>query len=468
MAIAKASPKRVSVQRGRRYGLITHPVPWLYVRGRGMEAGVVVGGIVFVKILKLFLLNSYGDGSKSDRRKRGRRARRRGRSKRSRRKRSRRRRRRGRRRRRRRGRTKKDSRVVLPPTGTRTTNMTIDAIRPNDFRRIVGADNRIVTTRKSRDMTMTAMTNIISFGKGIVRKVDIDGNAPLIMLSSGGVTSKSPIRGTQVTCRISGGRCRHVGTLMNGGVMSRGRFTRTRRVCRGTHVDCRTITGGRSTDNRTIISPVDNCIGGLLIGRKSCIDINRPLMDIARGHGLFLHTSMSRGCCPCLGDVNSTGFYAPCGGGMCALGRLNKHVLSCKGTSNRGKCCMPMAFRFSGGKSIVPNSFMRMFLLSSPVRGILSLPRDTLARRRNDFFICLRLSRRNCGGRLIALNTSGNRDMRVLSNVGTNSHIMARKTCRIGLTSTAGTVPTRDRRRWSRMRFSGLRDAVSLYDVEIA
>lgn len=413
---------------------------------------MVVGGLVFVKILKLFVLNSYGDGPKGGPRRRGRNARTRSRSRRKRSRRGRKRDTAGRYRKRgrndRTSRDRRDSRVVLPGTGTRTTNIGIDAVRPKAFRRIVGADKRMLTTRKSRDMTMTAMTNIIDFRNGIARNVDMKGNDALLAVSSDGVTSNSPIRHTHVTCRVSGGRCRHVGTLIGGGVMSSGSFTRTRRGCRGTHVDCRTLTGKGAGNKRTVSSPVNKCIGGVLIGRKSCIAVKRPLIDMARGHHLFLHTRISRGCCPCLHAVNSTGFGAPCSGGICTLGRLDKHLLSFNGSTKSGSFCIPMAFRFSGGKSVVPNSFMRMCLLSAPVRGIVSLPHATLARRRKLFFICLRLSRRNCGGRRIALNTSGKRDMRVLANIGTNSPIIIGNTCRIGLTSTDGTVPTRDRRRW--------------------
>lgn len=208
------------------------------------------------------------------------------------------------------------------------------------------------------------------------------------------------------------------------------------------------MTKGRATGKISIISPVGNCLGGLRIGRNSCIAMNRPLTAVSRGDHLILHTRISRGCCGCLPSVRSTGFHAPCSGIACGLSSLHKHLLSCNGTSSAGSFCIPIAFRFSGGKTVVPNSFIRVCLLATPVRGIVDIPISTLVRRRNICSIFIHIRRRTCGGIPIALNTSGNSRIRVLDNLGTNSRIIAINTCRVGLTSTSGTVPTRARGRW--------------------
>ncbi len=340
------------------------------------------------------------------------------------------------------------SRVILSTRGTGTTKLIMRAMGPEHFRRIVHDKKRLLGTRNRRAAIITTASKIIQFAQDVISNVSIDRKSLLFALSSSHVRSNSPIRHTHVICRETGTRCSHTIPLTTGRVIARERLRGLGTSCRRTHLSCRTLTSNRARGKATIETSVGNFVGGIRMKRKSCIATKRPLLAVARGHHLRLHTSISRHCCETLGRVHSTHFGAPCSSELRSVRSVGNHLLSCNQTSRASACCVPIAFRFSGINSLVPNTFMRACLLKRRQASMLALPLSTLARRRNICFICLRVSRAYCIGQRIGANTSSNLHVRVFSNIGSKSHIIIRNTCRIHLTSATGAVPTRSRSRW--------------------
>ena len=76
---------------------------------------------------------------------------------------------------------------------------------------------------------------------------------------------------------------------------------------------------------------------------------------------------------------------------MYELKALNGKLLSFGKAAGDNSFCVPVTFEFDNKGEVIPGSFVEVFLLSSVMENVISLPRTALTEEQGIFFIYLQL-----------------------------------------------------------------------------
>lgn len=94
---------------------------------------------------------------------------------------------------------------------------------------------------------------------------------------------------------------------------------------------------------------------------------------------------------PSLRTIGSANFKTPYDNKVYELKELNGRLLSFGKSAGENSFYVPVTFEFDNKGDIIPGSFVEVYLLSSPMENVLSLPRTALTEEQGLFFAYLQL-----------------------------------------------------------------------------
>ena len=116
----------------------------------------------------------------------------------------------------------------------------------------------------------------------------------------------------------------------------------------------------------------------ILVKEGDYVTIGQPLVSVTQNRRLFLRAEVSEKYYPYLRTISSANFQTPYNNKVYELQALNGKLLSFGKTAGDNSFYVPVTFEFDNKGEVIPGSFVEVFLLSSPMENVISLPRTAL------------------------------------------------------------------------------------------
>ena len=133
----------------------------------------------------------------------------------------------------------------------------------------------------------------------------------------------------------------------------------------------------------------------LLVKEGDYVTVGQPLVSITQNRRLFLRADVSEKYYPYLRTIGSANFCTPYNNKVYTLKDLNGRLLSYGKASGDNGYYVPVTFEFDNKGDIIPGSFVEIFLLSSPMENVISLPHTALTEEQGSFFVYLQWMRKD-------------------------------------------------------------------------
>ena len=99
------------------------------------------------------------------------------------------------------------------------------------------------------------------------------------------------------------------------------------------------------------------------------------------------------------------------------LKELGGRMLSYGKASGENGYYVPVTFEFDNKGDVIPGSFVEVFLLSSPMENVLSLPHSALTEEQGSFFVYLQLDEEGYKKQLVTLGADNGESVQILSGI---------------------------------------------------
>ena len=171
------------------------------------------------------------------------------------------------------------------------------------------------------------------------------------------------------------------------------------------------------------------------------VTVGQPLVSITQNRRLFLRADVSEKYYPYLRTIGSANFCTPYNNKVYTLKSLNGRLLSYGKASDDNGYYVPVTFEFDNKGDIIPGSFVEIFLLSSPMENVISLPHTALTEEQGSFFVYLQVDEEGYKKQLVTLGADNGERVQILSGIKAGNKVVTQGAYQVKLAGATNAIP---------------------------
>ena len=144
---------------------------------------------------------------------------------------------------------------------------------------------------------------------------------------------------------------------------------------------------------------------------------------------------------PYLRTIGSANFCTPYNNKVYTLKGLNGRLLSYGKASGDNGYYVPVTFEFDNKGDIIPGSFVEIFLLSSPMENVISLPHTALTEEQGSFFVYLQVDEEGYKKQPVTLGADNGERVQILSGVKAGDKVVTQGAYQVKLAGATNAIP---------------------------
>ena len=144
---------------------------------------------------------------------------------------------------------------------------------------------------------------------------------------------------------------------------------------------------------------------------------------------------------PYLRTIGSANFCTPYNNKVYTLKGLNGRLLSYGKASDDNGYYVPVTFEFDNKGDIIPGSFVEIFLLSSPMENVISLPHTALTEEQGSFFVYLQVDEEGYKKQLVTLGADNGERVQILSGIKAGDKVVTQGAYQVKLAGATNAIP---------------------------
>ncbi|MGP1536315.1 efflux RND transporter periplasmic adaptor subunit [Bacteroides heparinolyticus] len=331
--------------------------------------------------------------------------------------------------------------IIFPPAKAQAAGIVVSTVEPGVFHQVIRAGGQVLAARGDESMVVAPVAGIVSFKGKVIEGMDVSKGTALAILSSKGMSDGDPVQKVRVAYEASKKEYERMKALVDNKIVSEKEFTQAEQTYQNARISYESVAKNHSAGGQTVVAPIGGYVKDLLVKEGDYVAIGQPLASITQNRRLFLRADVSEKYYPYLRTIGSANFCTPYNNKVYALKDLGGRILSYGKASGENGYYVPVTFEFDNKGDIIPGSYVEVFLLSSPMENVITLPHSALTEEQGSFFVYLQLDEEGYRKQLVTLGADNGEYVQILSGVKAGDRVVTQGAYLVKLASAANAIP---------------------------
>lgn len=199
---------------------------------------------------------------------------------------------------------------------------------------------------------------------------------------------------------------------------------------------------GKQTENGvSVVSPMNGYLKNLQVKEGDYVAVGQPLATISQNSRLVLRAEVSEKYYQYLPAVQSANFRTPYDNQVYELSELHGRLLSYGKASDANSFYIPVTFEFDNKGAVIPGSFVEIYLLTSPMQDVLSVPVSALIEEQGVYSVFIRLDEEGYKKQEVKLGANNGTEVQILSGLKPGDTVVTQGAYQVKLASASNAIP---------------------------
>ena len=330
--------------------------------------------------------------------------------------------------------------ILMTPQQAEAAGVKVKIIEPETFQQVIKTSGQVQAAQGDESVAVASVSGIISFRGLVVDGMSTNRGTSILTISSKNMVDGDPVQRARIAYEASKKEYERMKSLVVNKIVSEKDFLQAQQAYENAQINYNAI-GGNSTGNGVAItSPISGYIKSLFVNEGDYVEIGQPLFSVTQNKKLFLRADVSEKYYSYLRNINSANFCTPYNNTVYALKDLNGKLLSYGKAA--GNNYIPVTFEFDNKIDIIPGSFVEIYLLSSSMDNILSIPRTALTEEQGSFFVYLKVDEEGYRKQLVTIGMDNGQSVQILSGINGGDLVVTEGAYQVKLASVSAAMPS--------------------------
>lgn len=315
-------------------------------------------------------------------------------------------------------------------------------ILPGPFSEVIKVSGQILVAQGDETTQVAPVAGVVSFGKmAVVEGANVRKGESILSISSKNITDGDPVLKTQFTYETAKKNYERLAGLLKDKLVTEKEYNEARLSYETAKVAYDAVSGQYTAKGQTVPAAMSGFIKNRLVNEGDYVQVGQPLVTLSQRNRLMLQAEVSAKYYQSLPLIRTANFRTPYDNRVYRLDDLNGRILSYGKATSNTSFYLPVTFDFDNKGAIVPGSFVEVYLISSPIQHVLTIPLTALTEDEGLYFVYIRLDEEGYQKKEVTLGANNGIDVQVLSGLSIGNQVVTRGAYQVKLASHSGAIP---------------------------
>ena len=331
--------------------------------------------------------------------------------------------------------------IILPKAKADAAGVKSAIIQPGAFQQVIKTSGQVLAAQGDESVAVATVAGVVSFRGKVTEGMSVGSGTPLVTISSNNIADGDPVQRARITYEVSKKEYERMKTLVNSKIVSDKEFAQAEQAYETARISYEALAKNHSAGGQNITAPIGGYVKSILVKEGDYVTIGQPLVSVTQNRRLFLRAEVSEKYYPSLRTINSANFQTPYNNQVYELKALGGRMLSFGKASGDNSFYIPVTFEFDNKGDVIPGSFVEVYLLSSTMENVISLPRTALTEEQGTFFVYLQLDEEGYKKQEVTLGADNGKSVQILKGVKAGDRVVTEGAYQIRLASASSAIP---------------------------
>lgn len=201
------------------------------------------------------------------------------------------------------------------------------------------------------------------------------------------------------------------------------------------------ISGKQSAKGVGITTPLNGFIKNITVKDGEYVTAGQPIATVSQNKRLVLRADVSEKYFPSLRNIHTANFKTPYDNQVYTLTELSGKLLSAGKSAEANTFFIPVTFEFDNRGAVIPGSFVEVYLISSPMENIISLPVTALTNEMGYFYVYKQLDEEGYQKQEVKIGANNGKEVQILSGLQPGERVVTKGAYQVKMASASGAIP---------------------------
>lgn len=331
--------------------------------------------------------------------------------------------------------------IILTPEKARAAGVEVGTAETGTFHQVIKTSGQVLAAQGDERTMVATVSGVVSFRGKVVEGMSVSKGTPLLTLSSQGIAEGDPVQRAKVAYETARKEYERLKPLAESRIVSQREFLQAEQAYEQARIAYEAVAQNHSAGGQTVTAPIGGYVKSLLVREGDYVTVGTPLASITQNRRLFLRADVSEKYYQALRTIGSANFCTPYNDRVYSLRELDGRLLSYGKSGGEAGNLIPVTFEFDNRADILPGSFVEVYLLSTPMEGVLSLPRTALTEEQGNYFVYLQLDEEGYRKQRVTPGADDGERVQIMEGVHPGDRVVMRGAYQVKLAAATNAIP---------------------------
>lgn len=331
--------------------------------------------------------------------------------------------------------------IVISPDKAQAAGIKSAIIEPGTFNHVIKTSGQVLAAQGDEAVAVATIAGVVSFRNKMTEGMNVTKGSPLLTVSANSLAEGDPVQRARITYETAKKEYERMQPLAESKIVSEKDFNQAWQNYENARISYEGVAKNHSAGGQTIPSPIGGFVKSILVKEGDYVELGQPLVNITQNRRLFLRAEVSEKYYSQLRNITSANFKTPYDNAVYQLQELDGRLLSFGKSSGDNSYYVPVTFEFDNKGDVLPGSFVEIYLLSSSMPNVLSLPHSALTEEQGSHFIYLQLDDECYKKQEVKLGADNGSRVQILTGVRPGERVVTEGAYQVKLASASNALP---------------------------
>lgn len=201
------------------------------------------------------------------------------------------------------------------------------------------------------------------------------------------------------------------------------------------------ISGKNSPQGVGVNTPLGGYIKTINVKDGEYVTAGQAIATVSQNRRLVLRADVSEKHYAALRNITTANFKTPYDNQVHELKELSGRLLSAGKSATDNTFFIPVTFEFDNRGDIIPGSFVEVYLISTPMENVISLPLTALTNEMGYFYVYRQLDEEGYQKQEVQVGASNGKEIQILNGVHPGDRIVTKGAYQVKMASASAAIP---------------------------
>lgn len=320
--------------------------------------------------------------------------------------------------------------------------LTLETVSIDTFRQVIKTSGQIFSSQGDETTITSTVNGVVSFANGsIVPGTTVRAGERVVTVSVQKLPEGDPVVKAKIAYETAQKAFQRAEKLVKEQIISVRDFEETRLRYETAKNSYESMASGYSAGSISVTSPMGGFVKKLFVGQGDYVSVGQPIATVSQNRRLQLRAEVPESYYKVIPTIRSANFKMAYEDSLYELSTLNGRLLSFGKSLDGDSFFIPVTFEFDNVDGIIPGSYIEVFLLSSPLENVISVPVSAITEEQGLYFVYVQLDEEGYKKQEITFGQNDGARVQVLTGLKQGDKVVTQGVYQVKLAATSSVIP---------------------------